>query len=383
MSIQLASTDVLQVVLAAAPATNQLPIHASYVDQGGLGNNLPSLTNGTTAVTFVPSPATGVERLVSQISICNDDTTAANVTVNIVRSGASTRLCKITLQPGYALYYDGGWKVLDTNGNFLCDVTVSSGSITSNQGTAAAITAPWPVQLSNGVTSVGTSSAPLRIDPTGTTTQPVSVTNTVTVGTHAVTQSGSWSVTLLAGSAAIGTVGVTSLPALSAGSNTIGAVTQASGPWTFNLTQVAGTTISTPTAYGTAPASGSVPAFNAYVTNVVSIDPNSMTLSSNASITTTSHQFSATNGFTKLRFCKIDLVGYTNTSANSISIQDGGGSTLFAFSIPAFASATTIYNVFFSDMLAQTIVNTSGGVQAVGTSNPSAGAVYVMVGASN
>jgi hypothetical protein len=177
MSIQLASTDTLQVVLAAAPAANQLPIHASYVDQGGSGNNLPSVTSGTTPVTFVASPASGVERLVSQISICNDDTAAATVTVNIVRSSTATRLCKITLQPGYGLYYDGGWKVSDTNGSFLCDVTVSGGSITSNQGTAAAITAPWPVELSNGTNAVGTASAPIRVDPTGTTTQPVSVGN--------------------------------------------------------------------------------------------------------------------------------------------------------------------------------------------------------------
>jgi hypothetical protein len=399
MPIQLASTDELQVVLDAAP-TNQLPINASYVDQGGNGGNLPSSTNGVTPVTFVGSPAAGVERLVSQISIPNADTATRIITVNLVRSGTAHEILSYSLASGSHLFYDGQWRVNDNKGNFLCNVTVTGGTLTANQGTAAAITAPWPVELSNGTNAVGTSGAPLRIDPTGTTTQPVSVsnfpadqnvnlaqldgsalagptawgtapatgaqvlnvnanivagggggggnvnvtewntvalgsptiygtaptgeavigvnafitnlpttqpvsgtfwqatqpvsiagtvavsvsnfpatqaqnltqlagstlgapsnygtspgavavqgvnafvTNTLTVNTHAVTQSGAWNVTLGAGSAAIGTVGVTSLPALPAGSNTIGAVTQASGPWTFNITQVAGSAVS-------------------------------------------------------------------------------------------------------------------------------------------
>jgi hypothetical protein len=508
MPIQLASTDELQVVLDAAP-TNQLPINTSYVDQGGSGGNLPSVTAGTTPVTFVASPASGVERLVNQISIPNVDTSTRIITVNMVRSGTVHEILSYSIASGSHLFYDGQWRVNDNKGNFLCNVTVTGGTLTANQGTAAPITAPWSVELSNGTNAVGTASAPLRVDPTGTTTQPVSVGNfpatqninlteldgaalagptawgtapsagaqvlnvnanivsggsgggnvnvtewnTVALGSPSsygtspgavavigvnafvtnlpATQpiSGSVSVSnfpatqasnqtqlagttlgapsnygtspgavsvqgvnafvtnqvsaqLVAGSAAIGTVQVTSIPALPTGSNTIGGVTQASGPWTFNLTQVSGTSLGSPTSYGTAP-SGNVIGVNANVTNVVSIDPNIMVLSSNASITTTSHQFGATATYTKLRFCKIDLVGYTNTSANTISIQDGGGTALFTFMIPAFAAATTIYGVFFSDMIAQAISNTSGGVQAVGSSNPSAGAVYVMVGASN
>jgi hypothetical protein len=55
----------------------------------------------------------------------------------------------------------------------------SSGSgglstVTSNQGLAGLITAPWPVELSNGTVEIGTSTTPLRVDPTGTTVQPVS-----------------------------------------------------------------------------------------------------------------------------------------------------------------------------------------------------------------
>lgn len=56
-----------------------------------------------------------------------------------------------------------------------------SGTATVTQGAAAAIGAPWPVQLSDGAAALGTAGNPLRTDPTGGTAQPVS--GTVTVGT--------------------------------------------------------------------------------------------------------------------------------------------------------------------------------------------------------
>lgn len=57
-----------------------------------------------------------------------------------------------------------------------------SGSVTANQGSAAALAGAWPVEITDGTNVLGTPSNPVRIDPTGTTTQPVS-------GTVAVTQS--------------------------------------------------------------------------------------------------------------------------------------------------------------------------------------------------
>ena len=62
-----------------------------------------------------------------------------------------------------------------------------------------------------------------------------------------------------------------SLPALVAGSATIGAVTQASGPWTMNLTQVAGTALGAPANYGTSPGAVKVEGVNAYVTNTPAV----------------------------------------------------------------------------------------------------------------
>ena len=50
-------------------------------------------------------------------------------------------------------------------------------------------------------------------------------------------------------------VGVSSLPALTTGANTIGAVTQASGPWTSNITQIGGSAL----AFGQSTKSSSIP----------------------------------------------------------------------------------------------------------------------------
>ena len=66
-------------------------------------------------------------------------------------------------------------------------------------------------------------------------------------------------------------VSLASLPALVAGSATIGAVTQASGPWTMNLTQVDGTALGAPANYGTSPGAVKVPGVNAYVTNTPAV----------------------------------------------------------------------------------------------------------------
>lgn len=68
---------------------------------------------------------------------------------------------------------------------------VDSGTVTANQGTAAALAGAWPVEVTDGTNILGTSTHPLRIDPTGTTTQPVSGTVTttpVTSSTAVITQ---------------------------------------------------------------------------------------------------------------------------------------------------------------------------------------------------
>jgi hypothetical protein len=446
MSIQINSNVTLQVVLGAAITTSQLPCSASFVDQGGAGGDNTINTNGTTAVTLVGAPGASIERLISNVSIPNADTASATVTVNKVVSGTPYRLVKVTLLPGYALYYDGNWRVMDPNGNFLCDVAVSSGSITSNQGTAAAITAPWPVELSNGTAAVGTSSVPLRIDPTGTTTQPVNlaslngtalagptawgvapsagaevqnvnayivsggsgggnvnvtqwntvnlgspsnygtspgavsvigvnafVTNTLTINTHAVTQSGTWTVALSAGSAAIGTVGITSLPALPSGSNVIGAVTQSAGPWTINLTQVGGSAL----ALGQTTMASSVPVTIASNQSAVQTEDLGTAANITAFSVTSTAQNWGSSATKYLQGIQIDLVGVTSSSAVVVNILDGGGNTLFSFGFGVIGTATTNWNIKNFTNLAKALANAGGQPTLKLTNALTAGSVFV------
>jgi len=51
----------------------------------------------------------------------------------------------------------------------------ASGGTSVDQGTAAALSGGWPVKVTDGVSVLGTGAAPVRVDPTGTTTQPVSL----------------------------------------------------------------------------------------------------------------------------------------------------------------------------------------------------------------
>jgi len=151
-----------------------------------------------------------------------------------------------------------------------------SGTVTSNQGTANTIANSWPVEITNGTVVLGTPSNPLRIDPTGTTVQPVSGTVALS-GTSAfnLTQ---WAGTVLGtptnygtspGAVIAGSVNafVTNTVATTLASTTITgtvAVTQSTSPWVDNLTQVAGIVLGATavTAFGTAPAAANVPGVN-------------------------------------------------------------------------------------------------------------------------
>jgi len=52
------------------------------------------------------------------------------------------------------------------------------GEVQSDQGNPAALANGWPVEVTDGTNVLGTSAHPVRIDPTGTTVQPVSGTVT-------------------------------------------------------------------------------------------------------------------------------------------------------------------------------------------------------------
>jgi hypothetical protein len=64
------------------------------------------VTNSTTAVTAVAAPASGKRRLIRSISVHNNDTVSATVTIRIDVSGTKYILHKESLDSGKQLLYD-------------------------------------------------------------------------------------------------------------------------------------------------------------------------------------------------------------------------------------------------------------------------------------
>lgn len=170
----------IQVVLDAAPGTNQLPCTASYADQGGLGGDNTVVTTGLNAVTLVTSPAAGVARVINGVSIGNRDTATRTVTINKVISGTSYQIVKVTLFTGYQLYYEntGGWRVLDTSGVFQS----AGGGGGSGVPNVNGITGPVTIAAGAGAT-VSTAGSTITIGATGGgggSTQPIITVNAQT-----------------------------------------------------------------------------------------------------------------------------------------------------------------------------------------------------------
>jgi hypothetical protein len=115
------TNDTLEVVLAGAITTNQLPVVSSWRDITTTGytpgrSNIN--TNSTTAITAVAAPAASTYRVIDHVSIYNADTAAATVTVRIDDNATEYTLVRVTLGVGERLEFaEGeGWTVLDTNG---------------------------------------------------------------------------------------------------------------------------------------------------------------------------------------------------------------------------------------------------------------------------
>lgn len=115
------TSKTIQAVLGGAVTTNQLRVTSSYEDitttTYAPGSNRV-VTNNTTAVTVVGSPAASTQRKVLSISIYNKDTADAVVTVQSYDGTNTDEMVKNTLDPGDTLYYGNhvGWRVTDSAG---------------------------------------------------------------------------------------------------------------------------------------------------------------------------------------------------------------------------------------------------------------------------
>lgn len=109
------TTRKLQVVLAGAITTNQLPVVVSYQDVTPVGimqGTQLKNTNSTTAVDICDAPPVPTSRRqVMTITIENNDSASSTVTVRLNESGTSYIIATRALAVGETLqYHDGfGW----------------------------------------------------------------------------------------------------------------------------------------------------------------------------------------------------------------------------------------------------------------------------------
>lgn len=101
--------------------------------------------------------------------------------------------------------FTAGTSTFNPSGGVFND---SVAALTSGQQGTQRLTANRAIHtnLRNAAgTEIGTSSNPIRIDPTGTTPQPVTLTSTTITGTVAATQSGTWNITNISGTISLPT----------------------------------------------------------------------------------------------------------------------------------------------------------------------------------
>jgi hypothetical protein len=121
MLVLTAETDKIQVVLAGNVTTNQLQCMSSWRDittTAYTPGRTVINTNNTTDIDLVGSPAASTQRVIDFLSVYNNDTVTANVTVKFDANGTEYILFKGLLATGERLEYtnDGGFKTYSNAG---------------------------------------------------------------------------------------------------------------------------------------------------------------------------------------------------------------------------------------------------------------------------
>jgi hypothetical protein len=156
------TTDKIQVTLSNVVTTNQLDCVATYKDitTSAYSGSAPILvtTNNTTAVDLVPAPASNTQRIVDFISIYNNDTANATVTVRINRNNSIGVLFKCTLKTSESLVYSegAGWNIHSNDGSPKQSLTYDTNAIADGAVTPAKLSQPLTLATAVNSTS-GTS----------------------------------------------------------------------------------------------------------------------------------------------------------------------------------------------------------------------------------
>lgn len=142
----LKATQSLEVILAAAKATNDCPVFASWCDDdestGLVSDSAATATNGAAPVTVVAAPTT-TKRQLKAFTLVNADTASVAVTIRVNVGGTPTALATVTLPIGYSIVLMGDrFAVLDTTGAVLARSQSSGGggvSANIDGGSAASV----------------------------------------------------------------------------------------------------------------------------------------------------------------------------------------------------------------------------------------------------
>lgn len=185
------TVTVLQPTAANLNATVSQTIAGNLITESwindGSGNAISS-TSGSLDVFVSNFPATqpvsGTVAVTQSTSpwVVSLASTTITGTVAVTQSGVWSTGRTWTLANGTdsisSWLSDGsGNPITSTTGSLNVNVTNASGLDTVNQGNPNTLANAWPVELSDGTNLLGTPANPVRVDPTGTTNQPVSVTN--------------------------------------------------------------------------------------------------------------------------------------------------------------------------------------------------------------
>jgi hypothetical protein len=108
-----ATTKSMEIDLAGAITTSQLPFVVTYVDvdqatfAATAASENDGTTNSTTNVTMVAAPSAGTSRQVKFLSVYNADTVDATVSIILNNNSTLRIIWKGTLDPGDTLQYVG------------------------------------------------------------------------------------------------------------------------------------------------------------------------------------------------------------------------------------------------------------------------------------
>lgn len=129
------TTDKIDIVLGGSVADNQLRCISTHTDVNtkSVGRTV-TLTNNTTDVTLVPAPSANRIRQVDYISVYNQDTANASVTIKYDANGTEYTMWTGVLGAGERLEYvpSEGWNTYTNQGSFKSTISQGNNAISSS-----------------------------------------------------------------------------------------------------------------------------------------------------------------------------------------------------------------------------------------------------------